>query len=70
MTIKKEYIVFSAEGYKHRKTFQDKKGTRSVALHVRDAQSNVYLELTVDEARQAIEDIKKAIKESKRNTPF
>jgi len=70
MTIKKEYIVFSAEGYKYHKTFMDKKGTRSVALNVRDAQSKVYLELTVDEAKQAIQDIKKAIKESKKNTPF
>jgi hypothetical protein len=70
MPIKKEYIVFSTEGYKQHKTFKDKKGTRYVSLHVRDAQSNVYLELTVEQAKEAIQDIKKAIKESKKNRPF
>lgn len=70
MTIKKEYTVFSAEGYKQFKSFKDKKGTRSVTLNVRDDQSKVYLELTVDEAKQAIQDIKKAIKESKKDIPF
>ena len=70
MPIKKEYIVFSAEGYKRHKTFKNKKSTRHVSLSVRDAESHVYLELTVEQAKEAIQDIQKAIKESKKNTPF
>jgi hypothetical protein len=72
MTIKKEYTVFSAEGYNYHKTFRDTKATRAVALHVRDNENRVYLELTIDEAKQVIQEIKDAIKESKKkgNTPF
>lgn len=72
MAIKKEYTVFSAEGYKYHKTFKDEKATRVVALNVRDRENHVYLELTVDEAKQAIQDIEQAIKDSKKkkNTPF
>ena len=71
MAIKKEYTVFSAEGYKRHKTFKNNKSTRHVSLNVRDAESHVYLELTIDEAKQAIEEIKAAIKKSKKgNTPF
>jgi len=72
MTIKKEYIVFSAEGYNYHKTFRDTKATRYVALNVRDNENRVYLELTIDEAKQVIQEIKDAIKESKKkgNTPF
>jgi hypothetical protein len=70
MPIKKEYTVFSAEGYKQKNSFKDKKGIRYVSFHVRDAQSNVFLELTIDQAKEAIQDIEKAIKESKKNSVF
>jgi hypothetical protein len=72
MSIKKEYVAFSAEGYQYHKTFKDNKPTRVVAIHVRDHASISYLELTIDEAKQVIQDIEKAIKDSKKkgNTPF
>ena len=70
MTIKKEYIVFSTEGYRRHKSFKDKKGSRFVSLNVRDNENRVFLELTIEEAQKAICEIKKAIKESKTNLPF
>lgn len=72
MTIKKEYTVFNAEGYQHYRTFKDKKPTRFVNLYVGSGSDRVTLELTIDEAKQVIQEIEDAIKKSKKkgNTPF
>ena len=72
MTIKKEYTVFSAEGYQYMTTFKDKKPTRFVNLYVGTGSDRITLELTIDEAKQVIQEIEDAIKKSKKknNYPF
>jgi len=72
MTIKKEYTVFSAEGYQYMPTFKDKKPTRFVNLYVGTGSDRITLELTIDEAKQVIQEIEDAIKKSKKksNYPF
>ena len=72
MAIKKEITVFSAEGYQRHITFKDKKPARFVNLWVGSGSERGNVELTIQEAEQVIQEIKDAIKKSKKksNYPF
>jgi hypothetical protein len=70
MTIKKEYTAFSAYGYKGWGSLK-KNGKvereRVVIIHFNSTRSQVEVEFTIDEAKQIIDEINDAIKQSKKN---
>jgi hypothetical protein len=65
MSVKKEYVAFRAEGWQD--LYNDNPG-RQVTLYL----GKHHETFSVEEARDVIDEIKKAIKQSKKdkNTPF
>ena len=73
MSIKKEHTAFSAYGYKDWGTMIKKDNTekikrkRVVSLSLNNGRSQTEVEFTVDEAKQILDEIIDAIKQSKKD---
>jgi len=73
MPIKKEHIAFSAYGYKDWGTMIKKDNTeklkreRIISISINNGRSQTEVGFTVDEAKQILDEIIDAIKQSKKN---
>ena len=70
MPIKKEHIAFSAYGYKDWGSLKKNgklKRDRVITITVNNGRMQTAVDFTIDEAQQILDEIKAAIKQSKKN---